>query len=87
MERLESKELLHEYFLLDLALVLIDSIDQVFLLSVFTFKQVCSRLRLLALLELSLTVLEWRREVLLEAAVGERRCLRSWRRQELNLEG
>jgi len=29
VERLESKELLHEYFLLDLALVLIDSIDQV----------------------------------------------------------
>ena len=29
VERLENKELLHEYFLLDLALVLIDSIDQV----------------------------------------------------------
>ena len=29
VERLEKKELLHEYFLLDLALVLIDSIDQV----------------------------------------------------------
>jgi len=29
VERLEKKELLHEYFLVDLALVLIDSIDQV----------------------------------------------------------
>ena len=77
MERLESKELLHEYFLLDLALVLIDSIDQVFLFSVFNLICKCSRLRLLALLELPSTVLEWRREALLEAAVGERRCPRS----------
>ena len=37
MERLENKELLHEYFLLDLALVLIDSIDQVSSVNAFLF--------------------------------------------------
>ena len=35
VERLENKEPLHEYFLLDLALVLIDSIDQVYFVNVY----------------------------------------------------
>ena len=91
VERLENKELLHEYFLLDLALVLIDSIDQVPPFNSFLFISVSYpcflRLRLPALPELFSTVLKEMGALVVVGAVGERRCPRSLRRQGLNMGG
>ena len=52
MDKLENKDVLNEYFFLDLALLLIDSIDQVAFHKLRTHSS-SSRSSLLVLLELS----------------------------------
>ena len=88
MDKLENKVVLHEYFFLDLALLLIDSIDQVAFHKPRTHSS-SSRSSLLVLLELSAVCLKALagRPVLVGAAAVLKRFPRSWRRRGLNMEG